>query len=745
MAFNFAKIENKELGVSRIIPVLFSESLMAESTRKLCPLHLSCIRETLQSLFRDKFDYVIKDVVVGKKDGNKNKKSDVIKRNNIIRRIRVLVEQILVGKGRLLDIYDFILESILIINEKITARDAYVLRVMYSFECIYKTSDARESLFQDLVMRMRRRFGKKTQGAIMAKIPSLYHSCNLLNLWDNSDSPTAFGHQLDFIRMMNEKGSGDARTVIVNASPIGSGKSVLQTYTCLSSYYKNLGKVRDREIIVITCKNRYVIEEIARGCNVENKIGYWFYYDKKIVPSYFCNPVRNNGKPMSLNKFDIPEVEDQYEYFVDAHIKISNTSNKFHRNLCLPDVIFCHSRDCVTLMSSSFAEKYVKTIVIDEFLIPGFDEELRDMVSFEFLEMVILLSASAPRDVEGFRELEIYKYLGNFQIKYQYEEIIPSFVRCYYYEEGETVGWLPTNDICSLRDIGRFNWYHWRFFSPFVLKELMEYISFPNFEDFLSADAGFFSIGEMLAVVKRNMFRLSVCDDAEYLGRVRAFRSSEKLVYRRRDTWMVVCEDPFERLVGAGEGRTETHDVEKMLLDFEERKRENALRNVDLERRLESQRRSKNLDRQELLEEISEIEREIESASKFEDVIFKNDIVSISGESMRRLYGELSESWGRVNACSLINELFAGNILAMDSSPEYYKITNSRNFCLQRLFVSPIMCFGTDMNIYGVEITESVDAVTLVQAFGRAGRNRRHVEVPVIAPLESLRSLVVFG
>ena len=499
---------------------------------------------------------------------------------------------------------------------------------------------------------------------------------------------------------------------------------------------------------MITCKNRYVLEEIARGCNVENKIGYWFYYDNKIVPSYFCNPVRSNGRPVSLNKFDIADIDKQYEYFIDAYIKISNTSNKFQRNLSLPDVIFCNSNDCADLMSSTFAEKYITTIVIDEFLIPGFGTELREIVSFGFLERIILLSASAPRDLRGFQKLDIYSCLEGYRIKYQYEEIIPSFVRCYYYEEGDYVSWLPTNEIISLKDIKDFNWYHWRFFSPSVLKELMEHIAFPGFTDFLSEEVGFYSVSEMLEIVKKNMLSLSNSDDDLYLEMVKTFRSCGKLVSQKTGTWMIVCEDPFGKLRDAdlvGEGNEINEiDVERMLYEFEEKKRENSVKNLDLVRRLESHKKSKNVDRLELFEEISEIEREIECMGKFDDVIFKNEVVSITSESLRKLFGELVESFDGVRANTLINEMFRGNILAMDSSPEYYKITNSKNFCLRRLFVSPIMCFGTDMNIYGVDIKESVDSVTLVQAFGRAGRNRKHVEVPVIAPLESLKNLVVF-
>ena len=744
MAFNFAKIENKELGVSKIIPVLFSDNLLSGKKRQLCDLYLACIRETLKNLYKEKFEYVIAET----KNSKNKKKSDIIKKNNIILRTRSLVDQILAGKSRIMDIYDFILESILIINNRVTVRDAYVIRVIYSYECLYKTSGFKEPLFLDLSLLLKKRFSKQTQGKIMVNMPSLYHSCNLINLWENNDSPNAFDHQVEFIRMLNDENVEGSKTVIVNASPIGSGKSVLQTYTCLNSYYRNLGKIRNREIVLITCKNRYVLEEIARGCNVENKIGYWFYYDKKIVPSYFCNPVRNNGRPVSLNKFDIVEIEKQYEYFIDAYIKISNTTNKFQRNLSLPDVIFCNSCDCVDLVSSSFAEKYIKTIVIDEFLIPGFREELRNILSFEFFERIILLSASAPHSIDGFKKLDIYNSLRAYHIKYQYEEIIPSFVRCYYYEEGGTVSWLPTNEITSLKDIKDFNWYHWRFFSPFVLKELMANIEFPGFEDFILKDVGFYSVMEMLEIIKENMLRLSMAEDELYLDRVRAFRSSEKFVSRKRDTWMIVCEDPFEKLCDFDEGQENKKldiDVEKLLIDFEEKKKAISLKNLDLMKRLESHKKSKNADRLELLEEVSDIEREIELISKFDDVIFKNDIVSITSESMRKLFGELLESLGGERANRLINEMFKGNIIAMDSSPEYYKITNSKNFCLQRLYVSPIMCFGTDMNIYGVDIIDPVDSVTLVQAFGRAGRNRKHIEVPVIAPLESLRNLMVFG
>ena len=53
------------------------------------------------------------------------------------------------------------------------------------------------------------------------------------------------------------------------------------------------------------------------------------------------------------------------------------------------------------------------------------------------------------------------------------------------------------------------------------------------------------------------------------------------------------------------------------------------------------------------------------------------------------------------------------------------------------------MAYGTDMNIYSVKVLENIDEITLVQAFGRAGRTRNDIYVPVSAPLQSLKKLLI--
>ena len=41
-----------------------------------------------------------------------------------------------------------------------------------------------------------------------------------------------------------------------------------------------------------------------------------------------------------------------------------------------------------------------------------------------------------------------------------------------------------------------------------------------------------------------------------------------------------------------------------------------------------------------------------------------------------------------------------------------------------------------------VKILNDIDDITLVQAFGRAGRTRKDIYVPVLAPLKSLQKLI---
>ena len=200
---------------------------------------------------------------------------------------------------------------------------------------------------------------------------------------------------------------------------------------------------------------------------------------------------------------------------------------------------------------SSFAEKYVRGLVIDEFLIPGFRNSLENMLQFSFIDKLILLSASAPSSFEDFRRQHknIYERIQDSSVKYLYQEIIPSFIICSYYENGNVYNWLPTNEISSLKDIQYFGWYHLRFFSPFTLRDMMRHIGYESYDDFLDEDIGFQTMSEILKYIKNGMHNLSQEKDSLYLEKLKSYKPSRVLKGKKGDKWMIVCENPLKDLL----------------------------------------------------------------------------------------------------------------------------------------------------------------------------------------------------
>lgn len=745
MVLNFQKIENKEIGVSRIIPVLFSENLLKEHKKKLSPIYTESVKEVVQKEIKS----FKSDSIFGKADKKKKiklKKTDLIIQANVLKKMNQTLKFLVSNKNISETIYDYIMESILITNKKLKGRDDdYIIKLIYSFEKNKNETIEKEDVIENTVLCLKQFLQKRkySQEHIMLKMPFLYHENNLINMWEQ-ESYKPFQHQIDFIEILNH--CKEKKITVINSSPIGSGKSVLQTYTCLHAHFQNASKIRERKIFVITCKNNYVIEEIARGCNVENKIGYWFYYKKKLVPSFFCNPIKKNGTPLFLKKQKCQRVEDQYEKFVDMYISMSNTTNMFQRNLSLPDVIFCTPDDCIELLESSFSEKYVNGLVIDEFLIPDFQDSLEKLLKFSYIEKLILLSASAPSTLNDFKikHSDIYNQIQDSSVKYLYQEIIPSFINCSYTENGEAYNWLPTNEITSLKEIQKFGWYHWRFFSPLTLRDMMKYIGFESYEDLLTEEIGFKTMTQILEYVKKSMHDLSIEKDSLYLEKLKSYKPSRVLEGKKGDKWMIVCENPVHDLLETSKsfvGKTSS-DIKTLIEKYEFSEITKNRQREELLKKFDSLKKSKNVEKDSFLIEVQELESEMQQLDSSE-IILRSESNAFTYKNIKNVFGELVEEFGENNANALIMCMTEGYITPIEKCATYYNITNSKNFITKKIFVSPIMCFGTDMNLYGVCINCNVDPITLTQAFGRAGRNRKHIEVPVSAPLESLKKLMI--
>lgn len=761
MVFDFDKIENTDIGVSPVIPLLFKNNRIKNDSDEmnLCFVYMTSLKEVLNRYIKK--ESILNDLLnIGKKT-KPLCKSETIIQKNVILKLKRFVDSLLAKKGIVVEknsVYEYIIESIFVIENVIVIKDKeYLVNLLYTYNYLYKRS---KNLVFDKMYTMLKKSVSSNYNSnfkVMCKFPHLSHSQNLICLSDNFSRVKLFQHQIDFIDIINSE--CDKKLLVINASPIGSGKSILQTYTCLNSHYKNIHSLRIRNLLVVTCKNKFVIEEIARGCNVENKIGYWFFYHSKLIPSLFCHPISKKGyrfivqKPISE---DMETIEDEYEYYLNQSIQISSSS-KYQKKFCLPDVIFCHSDDVCELLDSSFAEKYVKSIVIDEFLIPGFERTLSSIFEKNFIKKYILLSASAPSSLEKLFEKKclptsVLENKDKYTFRYLYEEIVPSFIRCFC-NCNET--WVPTMNVKRIEDIENFSWYHFRFYSPFVILEMKEYLNCHFDLSMYHESLNFLSIEEMFQVSKSFLF--SLCEDKspEFLRRVRSFRPSTSIQGRVNgdEKWMIVSKSPIETLLSKCSNIDKDVNIKDVIDDITLQIEKIRCEKEDLLKKLTSLKKSKNMDKEDSFIENQEVQDQIQQLDKniLRCSSYSNNVISsfvnynkIHVEDLKKMFGELMISIkDETKVSKIIILAIHGYICVSDISRHYFKITQQPSFFTKRIFVSKDMCYGTDMNIYGVKLEEDmdVDSITLVQGLGRAGRNRKHIEVPVFSSLSSLERM----
>lgn len=737
MVFNFEKIENKSLGVSPIIPVLLKKNDDNE-TSIIDILQIFAITEVCKLYKITSYKQIFSNE---NKKINKIKKADVIRSENIKKCLRITVSNLFNDTYILHSICDYILEALFIIDKKIKKDDIYILYILYSFDYLsqkYKN----EKFLSNITENLRTFLPNARQINVMTNVPKLFHSDNLINI--TKSNVCLFNHQKEFIRILNTS----TKNVIINASPIGTGKSVLQTYTCLNVHKQNLHKY-NKHILLITCKNKYVIEEIARGCNVENNITYWFYYDKKLVPSLFSQPKLRNGRYHILKKPSTTySIEKQYQYYIDRYHDIQSTERRYNKNISFPDVIFCEPNDAYEIMSSQFHSR-IKNIVIDEFLIPGFGDLLNNTLEkcTGIVDNIILLSASAPSNLEQFKEeySTLYDLFHGYDIHYLYDKIIPSFVRFHDINDHKST-WLPTNELNhhNFRSrVNSFNWYHIRFYSPFVLHEMIELVNnrlgYQKYKLF-DNKIYFMSISDMFQLSENFLHELCKESD-DIIDLVCDFKPSSNYKDSKKK-WMIVSNDPLKRLL---ENCTNLHNIEEIIDRYETLNETNKAKKLEIEKKFNSFKKnsSKNTDLLYIQDQEVELEIEMQSLDVSPYVSLSTTSNTFHIDSLKTLLKQLYDMNFTLDDINKIFSMMAfGNVIHSGLTYEYTNIVYSSNFTTNNIYVNPLMCYGTDMSLYGVKIYDDVDPITLVQAFGRAGRDRKYIEVPVFSKINSVKALI---
>lgn len=717
--FDFDKIEDKSVH-NPVVPILINN---ITSDINISTLNLDIIRELCQNKRLKNVNTILEEMNYN--SFKKMNKKDKIKKDNSLLKFKLFYNNVLQNKYIITSIYDYIIETLLIISEVIEKPRSYCLKLAFSYQYLYKKYDFQ--LFKLFYKKLFKFIKKSNQIDIMNKFPELYHSKNLMPLLEETLEP--FQHQKEFISLIKNK----KKKVIINASPIGSGKTILQTTTIMHN------KTQDkRNIILITCPNKVVLETVAQACNNENTIAYWFMYDNRLVPSYFCNPRRKKSKyPNSIQKCSDTNLYSQYKYYVDQYYKILNDPI-YIKNFYLPDVIFAIPEQALLLLKNEEMNKMVNKIVIDEFLIPSFNNFEEILENSQNCNDIILLSASAPNS----KDLFIQKYpniinkLQDFEIEYIYEPIVPSFIYC---KNLDGENWLPTNELTVENyneKIKAFNWYHYRFYPPQIIYEMKKEI-FKLDDDIKKIN--YKSVNELIK--ESEEFLLSICDESDEIkNKICNFTLSLDLKNKNK-TWMIIANNPIEHLSNE---KSYDIDIEDILLDFLDKKEQREKEKIKLQKGIESLDKctiKKGEDSMEHIYKKRELEDKLSILENDINISIKNGINTMKYETCVEIKKYLLDIYNKEIVNKIMIELFNGNIV-YDIKGAYYKYISSPSYLLKNIYVSPIMAYGTDMNIYGVKIIDDIDPVTLVQAFGRAGRTRKDIYVPVIAPLESLQKLI---
>lgn len=722
--FDFEKIEDKSIH-NPIVPILIKNTI-SNKEAKVCNIdfhiiHQLCLKYKLKNIEDIKKELISVSIKLSKKDK--------IKFNNSLLKFNIFFNNVIEDKYIITSIYEYIIETILIIAKIIKKNRLYCLKLGFSYQYLFKKYNLH--IFKILYQRLFSFIKNSNQLDIMNKFPELFHSKNLISILEDPLEP--FKHQKEFIDTIKNKKCSKPK-IIINASPISSGKTILQPATIMCN------KFQEKKIILITCLNIVVLETVAQACNNENNIAYWFMYENRLVPSYFCQPKRKKSRFTSnVSKPPFKELDLQYDYYVQEYFKILNDKS-YIKNFNLPDVIFAVPEQALKLLQNKKMNALINQVVIDEFLIPHFN--ILPLLKFCKNSDVILLSASAPNKKEIFmkKHKEIVEELNDFDLHYIYQPIIPSFIYC---TDLDDKPWLPTMEL-NIENfnekIDLFNWYHFRFYPPHILFKMKEKINkILNKEKYeIDLSLQYKDINDLM--LESQNFLLSLKQESDEIKNIICHFNIELPIKKKQLPTMIIHSNPIECLTVY----SNIH-IEDIIQNYLSKKEKVEIEKNNIRRELESLEKislKNECVKFEHYENKNKLEKELYELEANIDISIENGLNTINYEKCIEIKKYLESQYPKEQANNIIINLFFGNII-YDIKGCYYKFISRNNFKLNHLFVSPIMAYGTDMNIYSVKVLENIDEITLVQAFGRAGRTRNDIYVPVSAPLESLKKLLI--
>lgn len=255
--FDFQTIEDKSFHnpiVKVLINNIFNDNNINILEFNLNIIHTLCEKHKLKDINEIKKELYCKI---------KLSKKDKIKYDNSLLKYSLFYNNVLQNKYIITSVYEYIIETLMIISNKIEIPRSYILKLAFSYQYLYQKYDFK--LFKLFYKKLFKFIKKSDQMDIMNKFPEIYHSKNLIPIMEETLEP--FQHQKTFIEELTKK----EKKVIINASPIGSGKTILQTATIMQN--KSMGKNNiKKNIILITCPNKVVLETVAQACNNENTI-----------------------------------------------------------------------------------------------------------------------------------------------------------------------------------------------------------------------------------------------------------------------------------------------------------------------------------------------------------------------------------------------------------------------------------------------------------------------------------------
>lgn len=557
MVFNFDKIEDSG---STQIPPIFSVLItkMREQMEEMVTKNASDEISNLISYLKIFKSFLTKNncykssKLLNLNVPNIGKKKDKLISNFLEQKLNLYYRSVMNNEYIVDTIIDYVVIIIMVYDNKISSHifsNEKYIQILFSISYVLQYCTLEEDIYNllynvKLILEkiILKNFNQKKLHSLFCVInyPKFFHSKQLLNLLNNTFIP--FHHQIKYMKHVVKQ--NDFRQILICASPVSSGKSVNTITSCYYQSIKNK-KSSERKITLIFAP-KLVVDEIARGCNANPNIKYWYYYNHKLVPSKNCCMLLKNNRHYFFDKPNyyqeylrlkdetdeekIPEnleyyIFREYNYYKNMRKKNIN-NNRMKKNLELPDVIFCNLDESNL---SSFANDIlfnteIETIIIDEFLIPNHYKSIRNFFSrlivFQNLKKLILISASAPSSVELFQKEYSHLYSAvkvKHKLEYIYENILPCFTRVHVKDNNNFTTWLPHHIFLTQLERGEkeisdfynfintLKWYHLRLYSPIIIGQMLNLcekelgitlFELPNFNTYTEIKSNFLNFDD---------------------------------------------------------------------------------------------------------------------------------------------------------------------------------------------------------------------------------------------------------